>query len=210
MAPFSSPPLSAYAEEESYACVLSKDVFFYEREDDSSGLFLLPYTYYVKILRRGMPYCYVQYLTDAPPFQAVYGYCKTGELTFVDYVPVRPFLYYTIDATYSLSESGPVFGSLSSLTLTYVYYGDYVIGSTVYHYVRLDDKTGYLPKTGELNYELNTDCFAPVQPDPSSSAQLDPPAMSAGQIALTITIIGLLAGGGFFAFRPKKDPPVTR
>lgn len=207
LAPFSV--LSVDAEEEKYACILTKDVFFYEREDENSGLFLLPYTYYVKILQKGMPYCYVQYLTDDSPFRAVYGYCKTAQLKFVDYVPARPYLYYTVEATYSLAEPSPG-GNLSSLTLTYAYYGDYVIGSTVYHYVRLDEKTGYLPKTKELNYELNDDCFSSAASNNEPSSAEEPSEMTAGQIALTITLICLLAGGGFFAFRPKKEIPLNR
>lgn len=208
LAPLSAPPQTVQANGESYACILSKNVFFYEREEESSGLFLLPYTYYVKILQKGAPYCYVQYLTDKSPFRAVYGYCKTNELKFVDYVPERPFLYYTVDATYSLTDNAPG-GDLSSLTVTYAYYGDYVIGSSVYHYVRLDEKTGYLPKTKELDYELNDDCFAPASAEKTSSAEQVTP-MTAGQIALTVTVICLLAGGGYFAFRPKKDIPITR
>ena len=213
---FASPPShSAKAEQSSsYACILSENVYLYSRENENSGLFILPYTYYVKVLSPGIEYCYVQYQTDSPPFKAIYGYCKSNEITFVDYVPTRPFLYYTIEATYRLDgysellSSDPVF---STVTLTYAYYGNYTVGSSAYCYVSLDGKTGYLPKTQEISYDLNPDyaqhtASLPAE-QPPSEPQREESSVPVGQVVL-LSVMGLLAVGVvYYLLRPRAPVP---
>lgn len=195
-----------------YACIRSDDVYLYQKENSSSGMFILPYTYYVKILAEGIDYCYVQYQTDGASYKAVYGYCKTAELTFVDYIPKNPYLSYTVQATYYLDGAASSFVTdsiLSSVTLSYAYYGDYTVGSSVYHYVILDGKTGYLPKTAELSYELNTEYEQnlPQQnetPSPSSTTESELPI---AQIVL-FALLGLLAVGFvYYLLRPRQPQP---
>jgi hypothetical protein len=203
--------VTAAAEEERYACALSDRVYFYSSPSDDRGLFCLPYTYYVKILANQGDYCFVQYLTDAPPYQAVYGYCKTADLTFVDYTPARPYLYYTITATYQLSDLADSLISdsvLSSVTLTYVYYGDLYVGTATYCYVSSDGKTGYLPKTMAITYELNDDYHAPEpeQPSESESASSSDASFNASGLILLLVIFSLLAVI-LFLFLPKKHSP---
>ena len=208
-----SAALQAQAEEtDVYACIRSPEVYLYEKENSSSGLFILPYTYYVKILAEGVDYCYVQYQTDNAPYKAVYGYCKTDELTFVDFVPQRPYLSYAVDATYVLEGAGNAFvgdSVLSSVTLTYAYYGDYTVGSSTYRYVTLDGKQGYLPKTGEISYELNTEY---EQHAPAADNPQDTPAASTGnlpvaQIVLFARLALLAVGFVYYLLRPKREEP---
>ena len=66
------------------------DVWLYAEENEESGLFLLPYTYYVRVVERGEPFSAVVYGTDEAPYRAVKGYCKTELLTFVGFVPSAP------------------------------------------------------------------------------------------------------------------------
>jgi hypothetical protein len=209
---FSSPPTARVAaDEEYYACALSERVYFYSSPSDERGLFCLPYTYYVKILANQGDYCYVRYLTDTPPYQAVYGYCKTNDLTFVDYIPARPYLYYTITATYLLSDlADPLIadGVLSSVTLTYVYYGDLYVGSATYCYVSSEGKTGYLPKTMPVIYELNDDFTAITSSAESSDsvASSDAATFSASGVILLLVILPFLVVI-LFLFLPKRRPP---
>ena len=199
--------LHAEENKESYGCILSHDVYLYAEENDTSGLFLIPYTYYVKVLNAGIEYCYVQYSTDEAPFQAVYGYCKTEELNFVDFTPNRPFLYYTLDVTYRLEDYPEVFQDglvFSSVTLTYAYYGDYTVGSTTYCYVALDGKTGYLPKTMDISYELNEDYISGAGNENENANGST--AFPAGQMVLAVLLSLLALGVIYCLFRPKTAP----
>ena len=47
-----------------YACILSDDVFFYANPDGRKGLFLLPKSYYVRLMEYRSDYCKVEYQTD--------------------------------------------------------------------------------------------------------------------------------------------------
>ncbi len=198
---------TAAAAEEQYACALSYDVYFYAAADENSGLFCIPYTYYVKILSAGEEYCYVQYSADEAPYTALYGYCRTDKLYFVDFVPERPFLFYPLEVTYSLegSSSFPTGDNIfSDVTLTYAYYGDYTVGTSTYWYVALESETGYLPKTMELSYELNTDYEASM-PGNTGENEVDWPSVSAAQIALGAVLTLLAAGVAYYLFRPRRS-----
>lgn len=208
-------PFSINAEENApavYACALSHDVYLYASENENGGLFKIPYTYYVKVIASGIEFSYVQYSTDTPPFQAIYGYCKTKELHFVDFVPTRPFLYYTLDVTYRLDDYADFFKQddvFSSVTLTYAYYGDYTVGSSDYCYVCLDGKKGYLPKTTEIKYDLNTDYETP-QPIDSDEQPTQPTDVPVGQIVLAAVVILLAVGIAYSLLRPQKLPAPPR
>lgn len=205
------PSLRVRAEENDYvyACALTQDVYLYGEENENSGLFRIPYTYYVKVLATGLEYSYVQYSTDTQPFQAIYGYCKTEDLHFVDFVPVRPFLYYTMDVTYRLEEYPDFFKEsdvFSTVTLTYAYYGDYTVGSSTYCYVCLDGKMGYLPKTMEISYDLNTDYQVTVPETPTE----EPPStvtLPTAQIVLVGVMILLALAVVYYLFRPRQPVP---
>ena len=139
----------AKAEDAGYACIRSEDVYLYSEENDKSGLFVLPYTYYVRVLSTGVRYSYVEYLSDGPHTQKITGYCKTADLTFVDYTPDRPYLYYTFDVTYYIEDASPSLKDdsfLSSITVTCSYYGEYRVGSKTYCYVLREGTFGYIPK----------------------------------------------------------------
>lgn len=203
---------SAARAEERYACALSRDVYLYAEEDEKSGLFCIPYTYYVKILSEGTEYCYVQYSTDTPPYAAVYGYCRTEELYFVDFVPERPFLYYPIEVTYTL-ESGESFPAgdniFSEVTLSYAYYGDYTVGSSVYWYVALDGERGYLPETHDISYELNTD-FENTAPEGNEGNAGETFSVPVAQIVLGAVLGVLAVGVAYYLLRPRRPmPPKT-
>lgn len=70
---FPSPVLCVRAEEaaspaaEVYAVAARNDVWLYAEENEESGLFLLPYTYYVRVEERGEEFSSVVYGTDEAP-----------------------------------------------------------------------------------------------------------------------------------------------
>lgn len=141
-----------------YACVLSDNVFFYSERDEKRGVFLLPKTYYVKLLDVAPDYCKIEYLYDDNYVQKLVGYAKTNELTFVDYVPKRPYLYRLIEVSYRIDNALSTTSSvLDEIKVTCAYYGDYTIGSQVYCYILRDGVFGYIPKPEGLSYDENTE-----------------------------------------------------
>ena len=138
-----------------YACILSDDVYFYANADGTRGLFLLPQSYYVRLVEYHPDYCKVEYQTDASA-KRVIGYVKTDALTFVDYTPARPYLYYVFDLRYTIESTLQTDSAfLTEITVSCIYYGDYLIGSERYCYVLRGEEFGYVPKPVSLLYEEN-------------------------------------------------------
>jgi len=174
-----TPENSHYAEAETnaYACITQENTYFYSSADETSGLFILPATYYVKIISKSDDFCFVQYLDDVAEYKAVYGYCKTQDLTPVDFTPARPYLYYTYTATYSVNgTSSTDIGDFSTFTCSCIYYGDYKNGTSTYRYVSINGEFGYIPKTCEIEYPLNTDYITEEPADPTPIENDEPAA----------------------------------
>lgn len=192
----------------SYACVLD-DVFFCAAPSERTELFLLPKTYYVKILEYDSAYCKVEYLYDDAYSKKLYGYVKTEGLTFVDYVPARPYLYYLFDVSYVIDDSIQDSSFLNQITIRCAYYGDYKIGSKTYCYVLRDDVFGYVPKPSTLVYEENPEYADKMQqeiepiPDESSKKRTS----SFAQIALLIVLCLLVPILAALILKPPKRPP---
>lgn len=152
------PPKKASADTAvQYACILTEDVYFYTSEDEYSGIFTLPKTYYVKVLSMGERFTRVEYLTDTKYTRTLVGYCLTYQLTLVDYVPVNPYLYATFDVVY-MAENGDVNDEiLERLVFTCGYYGDYVIGTKRYAYAYKNGECAYVPCPENFTYPENTE-----------------------------------------------------
>ncbi len=156
----SPSPTAVSAAEERYAVVPDGDVWFYAGETESSRVFLLPRTYYVKLLGEGDGYYRAEYLVDEAPYKKLTGYCKKEDVIPVDYIPVRPYLKKEITLSYSLPTSGGtggLGGSFSSVEKTFVYYGQRYEGAELYYYVLSDGTFDYIPAKSELVFEQNTD-----------------------------------------------------
>ena len=206
--------LSTLPSQGSYACVLSDETYFYSSPDDRRGIFLLPKTYYVKLLEYGENYCKIEYLTDDSRTRKLVGYAKTQDLTFVDYTPVRPYLYYIFDVKYRIDGSENIDDSfLTEITVTCVYYGDYKIGSERYCYVLRDDEFGYIPKPATLSYEENTeyaDYLSSLVPDSSSPTSPNEPSgfsPSPVQIAILVALCLLVPVLAALILKPPRRPP---
>ncbi len=202
----------AKAEDAGYACIRSEDVYLYSEENDKSGLFVLPYTYYVRVLSTGVRYSYVEYLSDGPHTQKITGYCKTADLTFVDYTPARPYLYYTFDVTYYIEDASPSLKDdsfLSSITITCSYYGEYRVGSKTYCYVLREGTFGYIPKPSDLSYELNEEYDNHTSEESATDVGNfgDKETMPPAQIAILVLLCILVPVIAALILRPPKKPP---
>ncbi len=194
-----------------YACILQADTFFYATPAETQGLFLLPQSYYVKLLDYGEGYCRVEYLTDDKESQRVVGYVKTTALTFVDYLPKRPYFFYQFELRYRIEESAlPNDDFLNEITLLCTYYGDYNVGSKTYCYVLRDGSFGYVPKPDDLSVPENTeyaDYIAQKETAPSPQPTEEDSPSSPAQIAILIALCLLVPILAAFILKPPRRPP---
>ena len=208
------PALSASAAQEPYAYVPDGDVWFYAGETESSRVFLLPKTYYVRILSTGEQFCRVEYLLDDGLYRKVTGYCKTEDIIPVDYIPSRPYLRKEITLSYSLPTAGGtgsgLGGAFASVERTFVYYGQRYDGAKLYYYVLSDGTFDYIPAEEELAYELNTDYLdyvASKETAGTGGTVADPPeGMNAAVIVVICVACAAAVAVAVFVVKGKKAP----
>ena len=177
-------------------------------------MFLLPRTYYVRLLEYGSEYCRVEYSQDSEKTKRLVGYAKTNELTFVDYQPARPYLFYLFEIKYRLDDSGVTNSDfLTEIVLTCAYYGDYKIGSETYCYVLRSGEFGYVPKPSRISFEENTEYAeylaskAPNADPENGENAAKKNKSSPAQIAILVIVcllVPLLAG---LIIKPPKRSP---
>ncbi len=196
-----------------YACIVEDTAYFYAVKDTNRGLFLLPQTYYVKILSFGDDFCKIEYSYDSEYTQKLIGYAKTNELTFVDYTPNNPYLTHLFEVSYTIDDSQNADeGFLDKITVTCAYYGDYIIGSKRYCYVLRGDSFGYIPKPETLVYEKNGEyaeyLLSKEQGQPATApAQTQENKNSPAQIAILIVLCLLVPALATLIVKPPKKPP---
>ncbi len=203
------PAVTASAEEETaaYARITQDGVYFYRYADESAGLFILPRTYFVRIIGEAGDFYRVRYLETADAASALEGYCKADEVTPVDYIPETPYLNYSVTVTYRVDSGSMQLPDsfLTEYTLTAVYYGEFAYGSATSYYVLLNGQFGYVPASAcsIVNYPENTEHTEPETPPEEETA---PAEQSFG--ALNVVLICALAaaalGAIYFLFRPAK------
>ncbi len=212
---FSPHTFRAAAEEvlasDSYACVLTDEAFFYSSRDERRGVFLLPKTYYVKLLDVDEEFCKIEYLYDDTYVQKLIGYAKTSDLTPVPYVPKRPYLYRLVDVHYTIGGgSVPSSGFLDQITITCAYYGDYRIGSETYSYILREGSFGYIPKPEDLTYDPNTEYAeweAANAEQEKTEEETPKEEASPAQIAILIALCLLVPVLAALILRPTKRSP---
>lgn len=196
-----------------YACILEENTFFYAAKDEKQGLFLLPKTYFVKVLDRAPDYTKIEYLTDNATTKKLLGYAKTSKLTFVDYVPQTPYLYLSFKVTYKLSDElfDPSF--LNELIVECTYYGDYTIGSKTYCYVLRGEEFGYVLKPDDLSITENPEYAERLQslspaPEPDDEPLDDKSdTASPAQIAILIALCLLVPVLAALILKSPRKPP---
>ncbi len=206
-------PKRALAEAElragTYACILT-DAYFYDAPDAPRGLFLLPRTYYVKILEYDETYCKIEYLYDASDVEKLIGYARTELLTPVAYTPKRPYLYYILDVRYRIDDTIDDSAFLNQITVSCAYYGDYVVGAETYCYVLRGDTFGYIPKPTDLKLPVNTEYdeyLATLLPQTSSDETEAQADSSPAQIAVLIALCLLVPVLAALLLKPPKNNP---
>ena len=214
--PFLPKPLTAQANEPvtgTYACILQENTFFYSAPDERRGLFLLPTTYYVKLLDYGEEYSRVEYLYDDGNVKKLVGYTKTSALTFVEYVPKRPYFHYEFEVSYRIEDDGLEDSAfLNEITFTCAYYGDYKIGSETYCYVLRGGSFGYVPKPTNLRVIENTEyeewlaAQTPLESD-TESVPVQKESSSPAQIAILVALCLLVPVLAALILKPPRRPP---
>lgn len=173
----------------SYACILEDNTYFYTQPNEECGIFLLPKTYYVKVLDYQANYCKIEYLYDSSLSQKITGYAKTNQLTFVEYTPKRPYLYYVFDVYYQIGDTQIDDSAfLTQLKITCAYYGDFYFGGKTYCYVLRGDTFGYVPKPTTLSYEENTEYADYLSQIPTTAPEQTNQNAPIGQIALFVAL----------------------
>ncbi len=196
-----------------YACVLEENTFFYAAKDEKQGLFLLPKTYFVKVLESEPTFTKIEYLTDSANTKKLIGYAKTSALTFVDYVPQTPYLYLSFKVTYKLSDDllDPSF--LNELVVECAYYGDYTIGSKTYCYVLRGEEFGYILKPDGLSIAENpeyADRLQSLSPTPApenAPKEEETDGASPAQIAILIALCLLVPLLATLILKSPRKPP---
>ena len=209
--PSSKAETSTVANVGGYACILDNDVYFYTAKNDKRGLFLLPKTYFVRILEVNDDFCKVEYLYDDPYVKKLVGYARTEKLSFVDYVPKRPYLYRLFDVRYSLDDALAGDEFLNQITITCAYYGDYLVGSETYCYVLRGDAFGYIPKPEDFTYEENPEYvehLAPTNPNPDpNTGGVANNKSNPAQIAILVVLCLLVPVLAALILKPPHRPP---
>ena len=199
-----------------YACILSDNAFFYAAPDEKSGLFLLPKSYYVRLLSYATEYCKIEYQTDGGGYEKLVGYAKTNQLTFVKYIPLRPYFSYVFEVSYRLdSTSQENSDFLNKITFDCAYYGDYKVGSNTYCYVLRNGEFGYVPKPEDLFLEENTEyndylaSLTTPEPPSSSDVSTEPTETpsSPAQIAILVALCLLVPLLAALILKPPRRPP---
>ena len=208
---FPKPTVSVKANTDAFACVCSSGTYFYSSRDEKRGLFLLPETYFVKVLSVEGEFTKIEYLYDDSHYKKLTGYAKTDALTFVDYIPARPYLYYLFDVRYTIDDGYFVdSNTLSQIVITCAYYGDYNVGSETYCYIRRGDSFGYIPKPSYLVYEENPEYYERLEQTsetPTTPPATNQSAMSPMQIGILVAVCLLVPVlVAILAKNPKRYP----
>ncbi len=202
-----SPPLEAKADTLRYAVAADDNVWFYASENEDGRLFLIPESYYVRVLSEGESFTAVEYLVNDPPYRKVVGYCETTALTFVDFIPARPFLKMELTVSYTLRNGGADFGDrpvFSEIERSYVYYGMRYEAGVPYAYVLYEGSFGYIPVEAEPVFEKNDDYLSvPVSPSEGASPAKKG-GLNAAQIAVICVVCVAAVAAAVFILRGRR------
>ncbi len=202
----SQTALTASAEGEIYAVAETSDVWFYKSENEEDKLFCIPRTYYVKVISRGERFSFCEYLRDITPYQKVTGYCLTDKLTFVDFTPLRPYLYREVTVQYVLPGASLGNGSFAGKEESFVYYGIRYEDGQLYFYVGKNGEFDYIPADKELVFELNTD-YLPEPDEPAAGTKSGDGLSPVHIVLIALAVAAVLAVAVFVAHGKKSAPP---
>ena len=212
-------PTQANAEEIKYARILNQTTYLYNSADTLSPCFLIPETYYVKLIRDDGDYYFVEYQTDtAPYYKSIAGYCIKTDLFICDYVPDSPYLSY-----YIIPYDGAKGYKNSSLAKTdylfnynnpIIYYGKYKINNVLFYYVLAHGEYRCYINANEcepLSYSLNSDPLPinNIEPEITIPSEVNETTPSTDvserlKIALILMLVIPALIATAFLFKPQK------
>ena len=217
-------PAKVSAEETQYARILNQTTYLYNSADTSSPCFLIPETYYVKLIREDTDYYFVEYQEDFVEcqnglelhYKSISGYCKKTDLYLCDYIPDNPYLRYKITVydgakgykSSSLSKVDYLFNSGNPI----IYYGKYKINNVLFYYVLAHGEYRcYISSSEckELAYTLNADPLPINEEEPVITPEVTTPETisdTSGKLKIALILIlvvpALIATA--FLFKPQK------
>lgn len=171
-----------------YARADTKSVYFCTKRDLSSAIFIIPYTYCVKIISEEGDWFYVSYAEDDGLYEKLHGYCKRDGLTRVETPPQNVYLNKPVRVTFRTDDTVGGLPVLGELNVTAAFYGTFYSGPAAYSYVRYDGAFGYVSGAND-DYPLNE---IPVETPPN-----DTPASGGGdatKIIIAVSLAALAAG----------------
>ena len=198
--------LSSEAEGDAYAVAPTEDVWFYTGESEEERLFLLPCSYYVRVLDEGETFCAVEYAADESPYKKLLGYCRTESLLFVGFVPERPYLNAPVTLTYALPDAGGLGdAALSQTERTFAYYGERTEGGQLYYYVYDGATFGYVPAAEHLTYERNTDYLEAASAEKGGEEGAQGGGLGGVQIAVICILCAAAVAVAVLVLRGKRS-----
>ena len=189
-----------------YFRVITEDTPFYLTQNDTTPLFYLPYTYYVKVIREELNFFYVEY-GEGDDMPCIDGYVPKGMLFDDNLSAESRYPLITITTLNSLSLYEDI---NKTKTLQYVFkdrnlvfYGtNFSPNGEKLYYVSYNNKLGYVCEEDIIPFTIsnhpNPLTFLPEEKPPIE----EPPTTSQKEnstVTLRYLIIGLLAFAGIFA-----------
>ena len=213
ISPFSLIMVSANGR---YLRVINDTTPFYKTIDETSPLFYLPYTYYVKPLSTNGNYTYVECYGNGG-ITALDGYVPT-ELLFEDGLNViNPYvvLELTTQTTSVLYNDASLFEPIQYLFAErqLKYYGYLNVGEQRIYYVSYNDKLGYIKESDVYPFSIaNHPNELTFLPKDNPEILPDEPTTNKGQtFNLKVTITACLIFAGILALIiALKDKPAKK
>ncbi len=146
LSPKASITVNAASNNATYAKILD-NCYFYEKQESSSGMFILPESYYVKILSKGSIFHRVSYLDEDDFATAVQGYVLATSVHIIEnYIPQNPYLQYKVSVTFKINilktnRVNDTYDSpLDEIQIELPFYGISKVNTKVYNCVNYKNK----------------------------------------------------------------------
>ncbi|MBE7061990.1 MAG: hypothetical protein E7382_05590 [Clostridiales bacterium] len=216
---YSSPDKKVFAEQSEYVRIINEQTPFYKNVSDSSPLFMLPYTYYVKVLGEKDGFYHVECFVS-PSTPAIDGFVPDGLLFTDGLAVINPYPNLTVT-----SSTTAVLYSDQALTssIQYIfadrsmrYYGSLTTEDGILYYVGYNGKLGYVKESSIYPFSIpnHPNELTFITPELPSEDEHTSQIEQSGEKAfsLKVIIIGCLMFAGivalFVIFKQRHTPTV--
>lgn len=213
------PKVKVLASQNTYARILTKNAIVYQDVNLIEPLFVVPYTYYVKIEEELGSITKVSYGDENLNYPKIIGYIESESLTIVDYIPTNP--YYVIKVSTDTQEilfndieqKNPYFNVPKNEVMYYL--GEIEFQDNVLCYVYYSKKLGYLDKTclNPFTITENQDKLPNLNTEPDVEIEENPKDQNSEVLFLgdnlqLIIIVGISIisiSVVYFLFKPERN-----